>query len=302
MKRIPYVLSVMLTISVSAVASGQNADTVKHWTKTGAFAVNMSQSTFTNWSAGGQNSVAINGLAIVAANYRKGNSAWDNSLTLGYGMTKLSGNEVEWTKTDDKIDFQTKYGYKASEKWYYSALMSFKSQFSAGYNYPDVANKISDFMAPGYLVYALGMDYKPSPVFTAFLSPLTGKSTFVLDDQLSAAGAFGVEPGEHTRAEFGAYAKIELKKEEIVKNVNLLTKLDLFSNYLEKPQNVDVSWEVLLVMKVNKWLSATVTTHLLYDDNTLIKVGEGTEGEPVWGKRAQFKEVIGVGLAYKFPQ
>ena len=117
---------------------------------------------------------------------------------------------------------------------------------------------------------------------------------------LSAAGAFGVEPGKKFRPELGAYANISYKKDEIIKNVNFLTKLDLFTNYLKNPQNIDISWENLLVLKVNKFISATVNTHLLYDDDILIKIDEGNEGEPVLGKRAQFKEVIGVGFTYKF--
>ncbi|MCI0522946.1 MAG: hypothetical protein L0Y37_04735, partial [Bacteroidales bacterium] len=104
------------------------------------------------------------------------------------------------------------------------------------------------------------------------------------------------------RAEFGAYANIVFKKENIVKNVNLVSKLDLFSNYLNNPQNIDVSWEILAILKVNNWLAATVTTHLLYDDDILIKVGEDGEGAPLWGKRTQFKEVIGVGLTFKIPK
>jgi len=296
------ILIVFLIGSIGTTGFSQDTDTVKYWTKTGAFSINIAQSTFTNWAAGGQNSVALSGLAAFSANYKKGRSAWDNNLTVGYGKMKQKGNEVEWVKTDDKIDFLSKYGLEAGKAWYYSALLGFKSQFAAGYNYPDVTNKISDFLAPGYLVFSLGMDYKPTPVFTAFISPLTAKTTIVMDDDLSSAGAFGVEPGKSFRAEFGAYANIVFKKENIVKNVNLVSKLDLFSNYLNNPQNIDVSWEILAIMKVNNWLSATITTHLLYDDDILIKVGEDGEGAPLWGKRAQFKEVIGVGLTFKIPK
>lgn len=302
MKKKKVLLTAALFASIAASVFSQDADTIKYWVTKGTFSVNMSQSTFTNWAAGGQNSVALSGLANLTANFKKGKSAWDNTLTLGYGKMKQKDNEVEWVKTDDKIDLQSKYGYQASKVWYYSALLNFKSQFDAGYNYPNVTDKISDFLAPGYLVFSLGMDYKPSPVFTAFLSPLTAKTTIVMDDELSSQGAFGVEPGSNFRGEFGAYANIAFKKEDIVKNVSLVSKLDLFSNYLNNPLNIDVSWEVLALLKVNNWLSATVTTHLLYDDDILIKVGEDTEGEDIMGKRTQFKEVIGVGLTYRFPK
>jgi hypothetical protein len=189
---------------------------------------------------------------------------------------------------------------KASEKWYYSALLSFKTQMSVGYNYPDTENKFSDLLAPGYLLFALGMDYKPIPEFSAFLSPLTSKNTIVNDQDLSDAGAFGVDPGKKFRGEIGAYANLLYKKDEIFKNVSFATRLDLFSNYLHNPQNIDINWEVILILKVNEFLSATVNTLLIYDDDVLIKIDEGNEGEAIMGKRVQFKEVIGVGLTYKF--
>lgn len=285
---------------VNQIVFSQAADTTQGWDKSGVFSLNMSQASFTNWAAGGQNSVALNGLVNLAANYRMEKSAWDNALIIGYGKMKQTGNGLGWVKTDDRIDFQSKYGHKATDKWFYSGLMSFRTQMDKGYNYPDTDHKISDLLAPAYLLFSLGMDYKPNPAFSMFLSPVTSKNTIVIDDALSAAGAFGVEPGKKFRPELGAYANIAYKKDDIIKNVNFLTKLDLFTNYLKNPQNIDISWENLLVLKVNKFISATVNTHLLYDDDILIKIDEGTGDEPVLGKRAQFKEVIAVGFTYKF--
>ena len=301
MRKITIVLSLALALTgINPAASGQDADTTQGWHKSGVFSLNMSQANFTNWAAGGQNSLALNGLVNLGANYRMGKSAWDNALIIGYGKMVQKGNDLGWMKTDDRIDFQSKYGRKATEKWFYSGLMSFKTQMDNGYNYPDTDNKISGLLSPAYLLFSLGMDYKPNPNFSVFLSPLTSKNTIVMDDDLSMAGAFGVEPGENFRPELGAYANIAYKKDEIVKNVNFMTKLDLFTNYLKNPQNIDISWEALLVLKVNEFISATVNTLLLYDDDILIKIDEGSEGEPVLGKRAQFKEVIGVGFTYKF--
>lgn len=299
MKKIVIVFAAFFTIAVfNSQAQDQVTDTV--WRTGGIFSLNLGQSSFTNWAAGGQNSYSLNGLVNLTANYKKDRSAWDNGLILGYGMMRLKDGTPEWTKTDDRIDFQSKYGLKANEKWYYSALMSFKTQMSDGYNYPDTENKISDLLSPGYLLFALGMDYKPVPEFSAFLSPLTSKNTIVMDQDLSDAGAFGVDPGKKFRGELGAYANLLFKKDELFKNTSFATRLDLFSNYLHNPQNIDINWETMLILKVNEFLSATVNTLLIYDDDVLIKVDEGNEGEPILGKRVQFKEVIGVGLTYKF--
>jgi hypothetical protein len=284
----------------------QTADTTEGWKKGGVISVNLAQTSLTNWASGGQNSVSINGMLSGFANYKMGKSVWDNSLDLGYGLLK-QGNE-DLKKTDDKIDFLSKYGREAFKNFYYAALFNFKTQFSPGYNYPDATNKISDFLSPGYLLLALGLDYKPNAYFSAFLAPLTAKFTFVTDQTLSNLGAFGVKPGETTRSEIGGYLRAIYSKNdfksEFLKNITFTTKIDLFSNYTENPQNVDVNWEVLIAMKVNKFLSVNFNTQLIYDDNIQItddKNGNGTleTGESIRSK-VQFKEILGVGLSLKF--
>jgi hypothetical protein len=284
----------------------QSADTLLGWKTGGVLNINLSQTSLTNWAAGGQNSLSVNGLFSGFANYKMGKSVWDNSLDLGYGILKQGDEDVR--KTDDKIDFLSKYGREAFKNVYYAALFNFKTQWSPGYSYPDVDTKISDFLSPAYILVALGLDYKPNAWFSAFLAPLTGKFTIVTDQTLSNLGAFGVNPGETTKSEFGGYLRAIYSrndfKSEFLKNVSFTTKIDLFSNYTENPQNVDVNWEVLIAMKVNKYLSVNFNTQLIYDDNIQIPVdknGNGTfeTGESVRSK-VQFKEILGVGLSYKF--
>lgn len=283
-----------------------NADTTQGWKNGGVFAVNLSQTSLSNWAAGGQNSVAINGLFSGFANYKRGKSVWDNSLDLGYGLLK-QGTDEDFRKTDDKIDFLSKYGQEAFANFYYSGLVNFKSQMTPGYNYPN-KKTISDLFSPAYLTIALGMDYKPNANFSAFVAPLTAKFTFVTNDSLSNEGAFGVTPGSTTKSEIGGYIRVIYTKNdfksEIMKNVSFTTKIDLFSNYADNPQNIDVSWETLIAMKVNKYLSVNFNTHLVYDDNIMVpfdKSGNGIieAGEGVRSK-VQFKEILGVGFSYKF--
>jgi hypothetical protein len=291
----------------------QKADSIKGWKTGGIITLNFSQTSFTNWAAGGQNSVAGNALFSVFANFRNDVSAWDNILEIGYGKQRQgSKDEYKLLKTDDKFDFTSKYGRNASEHWYYAGLLNFKTQLDRGYNYPNDSVIISDWLAPGYLMTAIGMDYKPGKVFTMFLSPLTGKMTFVSSDALADAGSFGIEPatydslgnrltaGKHFRQEFGGYIRMTFNK-DIMKNVTLASKADFFFNYLEKPENIDVSWEVLISMKVNKYISATISTQLIYDDDVDIAVDENDDGvADAFGPRIQFKEILGVGFSYKF--
>ena len=284
-----------------------NADSIMGWKTGGVFTATIAQTSLTNWAAGGQNSLSLNGLFSGFANYKQGKSVWDNSLDIGYGFLK-QGKDEPSRKTDDKIDILSKYGREAFKNFYYAALFNFKTQMTPGYNYPDVTNKISDLFAPAYLTLALGLDYKPNPYFSAFISPLTAKFTFVKDQQLSDLGAFGVKPGETSRSEIGAYLRaIYTKadfKSEFLKNVSFTTKIDLFSNYTDKPQNVDVNWEVLLAMKVNKYLTVNFNTLLIYDDNIQVPYDKNNDGTIETGESirslVQFKEILGAGLSLKF--
>ena len=282
----------------------QEADTLQGWKTGGVTALNLSQTSLKNWAAGGQNSLALNGIFSMFANYKNDKSVWDNSLDVGYGLLK-QGSSDEFMKTDDKIDFLSKYGQEAFKNFYYAALLNFKTQMAPGYNYPNTTDKISDFLAPGYLLAAIGMDFKPNNYLSAFIAPLTAKFTFVTDEALSDAGAFGVTPGEKVKSELGGYVRMIYTKndftQEFLKNISYTSKLDLFSNYLNKPENIDVSWETLIMMKVNKYISVSFNTHLVYDDD--VKIRHDSTGDGVLDKespKTQFKQILGVGFSYKF--
>jgi hypothetical protein len=285
------------------------ADTTQGWKKGGVFAINLAQTSLTNWAAGGQNSVAVNGIFSVFANLKKDKSRWDNSLDIGYGLLK-QGKDNPFRKTDDRFDFLSKYGREAFKNVYYAALLNFKTQMAPGYNYINDSTKakISNLFSPAYLLLALGMDYKPNAYFSAFIAPVTAKFTFVTDKALSDSGAFGVKPGKKSLSEFGGYIRVIYSKSdfksEFMKNVSFTSKVDLFSNYLKKPQNIVVNWENLIAMKINKFISATFITDLIYDDKIKVpfdKNGDGiiAAGESV-GSKIQFKEILGVGFSYKF--
>jgi hypothetical protein len=279
-----------------------NKDTTDGWEKGGVLSLTFGQTGFsTYWAAGGINSITVNGLASLFANYKKGKFTWDNSLGLGYGKQRQGKKEnVAFIKTDDKIDFSSKLGMKANNKIYYAALMNFKTQFENGYIYPDDSTVISSFLAPGYLLFAAGIDYKPNNNTSVFFAPLTSKTTIVNNQLLADAGAFGVEIGEKTRSEFGGYIKVTYAK-DIAKNINLNTKIDFFSNYLNNPQNIDVNWEVLLAMKISKYITANISTQFIYDHDTLFDIVDNSGIlTGVKGPRTQFKEILGIGFSYKF--
>ncbi len=296
------------TLAVAAIALPSFAQTETpvdtSWKKGGMGSVNFNQVAFSNWAAGGENSVSGAAFLSLFANYAKNRLAWDNQLDLAYGLLKSGTAKV--VKSEDKIDLNSKVGYKVTDvsKFYYTFLFNFKSQFANGYDYKNDTlreHPISRFLAPAYLLYSIGVDYKPNDNFSLYLSPLTGRTIIVNDDDLSQAGAFGVDPGKKSLTQLGAYLRATYKK-DVFTNVNFQTKLELFSNYLKNPQNIAVNHEILIAMKINKFLSANIGTQMIYDDIVPVTVIKETSGvkEAKTGPRLQFKEVFGIGLSYKF--
>ncbi|MBS1763434.1 MAG: DUF3078 domain-containing protein [Bacteroidetes bacterium] len=302
MKHLFTTLAAMAIVLPSLAQTETAVDT--SWKKGGMGSVNFNQIAFSNWAAGGENSVSGAAFLTLFANYAKDRIAWDNQLDLAYGLLKSGSAKV--VKSEDKIDLNSKLGYKIAKesKFYYTFLFNFKSQFGNGYDYKlDTLREhpISRFLAPAYLLYSIGVDYKPNDNFSLYLSPLTGRTIIVNDDNLSQAGAFGVDPGKKSLTQLGAYLKAMYKK-DVFTNVNFQTKLELFSNYLKNPQNIAINHEILIAMKINKYLSANIGTQLIYDDIIPVTVIKETSGvkEAQTGPRLQFKEVFGIGLSYKF--
>lgn len=280
---------------ISSNLRAQEADSTAqkdpNWKAKSTFGLNMTQSSFTNWNAGGRNN--ISGLAFInaQANYKKDEIRWANMLSLGLGGIQYFDEGLQ--KTDDVIDLQSSFSYGLKDPWFLSALAGFRTQFLDGFSNAEDTVRASTFMAPGYGNISLGIEYEPNDNFKVMASPVSGKFTFVQDDVLSAAGAFGVEPGETFRPEIGSYIRVVYSK-EIMENIDLRTRWEFFSNYLENPQNIDVNAELVVNFKVNKWFSATLQANLIYDDDIDI-----TDRFDNTGPRTQFKQVIGVGIAYR---
>jgi hypothetical protein len=284
-----------------------NADTsAKHWKHGGTISLNGQEVSLTNWAAGGQGAISVGGLVNVFFNYHKNKIIWNTNINLAYGVIK-NGSNKNWLKTDDRIQLTSKVGREAFKNAYYSALFDFKTQFAPGYNYPNDSTKISNFLAPAYGLLALGMDFEATPSLSFFVSPATARVTYVGDNTLAKEGAYGVQaqvldangvvvtPYKNIRYQFGGYAKVQFQK-NIMQNVSFGTMVEAFSDYLNHPENLYVNWTTLLSMKVNKFISATFSTQLIYDPAVKIKQPDGT----LIGPRVQFKQVLGVGFSYKF--
>jgi hypothetical protein len=265
-----------------------------YWKRGGLASISFSQVSFNNWVAGGKNSVSGVGIFNYFATYEKDKANWENALKTGYGLLKEGKNEL--VKSEDRLELNSKFGIKSrNTKILYSTFANFLTQFADGYKYPDKSKKISGLFAPAYLSVASGMDYKPNDKFSLFFSPVSGKFTFVTDEALSAAGAFGVAEGKKSRAEFGATAKGELKA-LLGKNISMVSSLTLFSNYFHNPEKIDVNWDLLINLKVNEYISANFISNMIWDDDILITIDD----KGTMDKRVQWKQLFGFGLSYKF--
>lgn len=269
--------------------------THKTWKLGGLFNLNINQGTLSNWSAGGDKfSFSLNAYLNVFAFYKKNKHSWDNSLDLAYGIVNTTS--LGSRKASDRIDFLSKYGYSIAPKWSISTLFNLRTQFTNGYAYSktasgaDTSNIISKTFAPAYLLLSLGVDYKPTDNFSVFISPLTERWVIVGDSAI--APLYGVLPGKKSKNELGAFVTANYTA-KLGANFVYKTRLDLFSNYKQKPQNIDVYWTNALTAKLTKYINFSFNLDMIYDDDT-------KNVNPAKGPAPQWLQLMGVGFAYNF--
>ncbi len=302
--------TLVILLSMVAISFSQ-VDTT--WKKGGGAILNFNQTSLTNWAAGGESNLSATLLTNFYGNYKKDKTTWDNTLNMNYGLI-TANNYDDIRKNDDRIELNSKYGrYAFADDFYYSGMLNFLTQFAAGYDYvtdPAASMPISKLLSPGYLTAAIGLDWKPSDKFSLFLSPATGKFTFVLDEDISTAvtdtannkNRYGVDAGENLRAEFGA-SMVAALNTPIGKNTSFSSKLVLFNNYTdpiaEHKGNIDVDFQNNINIKVSKYFATTIFLQVLYDHDIAIATYE--DGVQIGtGPKTQFKEVFGIGLSYSF--
>jgi hypothetical protein len=289
---------------VSTDKIAKNFSDSTYWEWGGLLGAQFGQTALINWSQGGNSQLSVNFSANTFANYRNNRHAWDNLFIGNWGLNRFKGQTPQINT--NLLDINSMYGYKIKNEWFLSALMNFKSQFTWGFDYPDNQPKIftSKFGAPAFMKLAVGFDYKPNEMFSLFLSPAAGKFTFVREDFRIDETRFGVKEGEIFRGEFGAMMRAQLRR-EVFKNVKMFSVLEVFNNYTDpnKPnrKNFDIDWQTGFDMKINSWLAASIFLHVIYDEDIKIPVDRSGDGiADDFGPRTQFRQVLTVGLSYKF--
>ncbi|MBY0487878.1 MAG: DUF3078 domain-containing protein [Flavobacteriaceae bacterium] len=296
MKKI--VLTLTMILSLTAVFAQENEkellkkteeavakikeDKPNGWVKKGTFTFLANQASFNNWLAGGQSNISGNIGLNYDFNYKKDTWNWDNKVIAGYGVTKIKGQEMQ--KSDDRFQYNSLLGKRASAtgNWYYSAFFNFKTQFDSGF---ESGFKTSHFFSPAYFQFGPGMLWKKSDNLKVNFAPATSKLIVVHPHFTDFGSSFGVQQGKSTRFEFGA-AINGYYKFNVMENVSVENILNLYSNYLDNPQNIDVDYTLNIAMKINKYMSTNFAFQAIYDDNAF--------------QGFQTRQVIGVGVNFGF--
>jgi hypothetical protein len=276
------ILLIILSVQLSFSFAQNNEEPQPNWTKKGIITFLVNQSSFENWIAGGISNVSGALGLNYDFNYQKNDWTWENKLIANFGLTKIKNQDIQ--KSSDLLEWNSVVGKKAKGYWYYSAFLNFKTQFADDLN-KDTKGP-TKFLSPGYLQFGPGMLWKKSDNLKVNIAPATSRLIIVDKDLTEPDKAyFGVEEGKSTRYELGAsvgaYYKLDL-----MKNISMENILNLYSNYLEDPQNVDLDYTMNLVMNVNDFISANLSYQTIYDDNAF--------------KGLQTRQVFGIGINYNF--
>lgn len=292
---------------------GSRIDKNSPWIQKNTAGVDISEVTFVNWNAGGSNSISALFGVNSSLNYKYENFYWGNKGKIRYGVNKQESQHLR--KTEDIIELDSNVGYRRDSltNWFFSAHFNFKTQFTNGYNYPNREKAISKFMAPGYMFIGGGAEYgKDMEEFSFYFSPLTVKTTYVLDRRLSDQGAFGVAAAEYdingNLLKHGRQTKTEVGilinnyfESQVFENIKISSKLSLYTDYINSFGNVDVDWFVNFDFKVNQWVKASLGSHLRYDDDIKLLTPSDVAGEYVEnGAKVQWKQILGIGVAIDF--
>lgn len=296
MKKLFTILLVVLSTSIYAsILTDTTATSPKDtiWTFEGQSSLNFTQGFLENWTAGGENFLSSLILNDYTISYDKKRASWENNATYKLGGTQQG--EQDFRKTEDIFELNSKFGYDLKRKGlFFTNIINFKTQAFKGFDYANGNDTvaISRFLNPGYLIVASGFEYKYKKILSVLVSPLSGKATFMTDTVNYNPESFGIDEGEKYRAEMGAYIRIKFKK-EIFKNVALNTSLELFNNYFNNPENIDIDWQTTITFNVNKYIKTVIFAHVVYDDDVPIPKANGK-----FTRNFQVKETLGIGIAY----
>lgn len=313
-----------LNAQVDAVGGEVEPAVEKSWKKGGSLALNFNNTGLSNWAAGGQSSVALGSIVDLYANYQKGKDNWTNTLNWAAGLSRVGDNSNLVKKSDDLLIVFSKYRRNIKPRWGLAAFAELRTQVLLGNQYrafgedslgnnilrdgkreEKLDNYLSNLLSPGYLTTSIGWEYNRGKTFYVHATPLAGRATTVFDDEVftnngvvEGGNLYGVDFGKSVNFQLGSLVRSGLVT-ELMENVKFSTTLMLFSPY-DNYGNIDVTWETLTSFKINKFLTTTFSTQMLYYDDARPKVIIDENGQEGTSHGIQFKHVLNIGFLAKF--
>tara|TARA_B100001175_G_C19459342_1_gene615656 strand:- start:393 stop:1307 length:915 start_codon:yes stop_codon:yes gene_type:complete len=277
-----FVFILVLFFSLKSFSQEIIVDTSKvvGWQNSGKTTFLINQTAFSNWTSGGENSIAATLSVDYNLNYYKNGWSWDTKMLGSFGVNKNSDSKF-FKKIDDRVEINSVMGKKFIEKFSFSSFFNFKTQFAKGFKYSnnDQGNEIrterTRVFSPAYIQLGVGIYWKESNSLWVNFAPITGRlilaSKKFTNDLEEGEEYFGIPRGENSRFELGASISA-FYKFELVDNVMLEQRVNLYSDYLYKADNIDVDYTLSAFMKINDYLSTTLIVQCLYDDNAIKKI------------------------------
>ncbi|HET55483.1 MAG TPA: DUF3078 domain-containing protein [Ignavibacteria bacterium] len=271
-------LFALLTLGINAQEKPDT--TLNRWVPGVVAGLNISQIAFSNWTQGGENSLAWTITGKFNAMYKTEKWEFKNELKAVYGQTKIASDGVK--VTDNELFMETVYSYNIG--WIVDPFIgnNILTQISTGYDYTDAGKiEIANFFDPGYITQSIGFTYGQSKIIQtrlglAFKETITSRFTMYSDDPDTP------DKIETFKFETGLESVTDLKI-PIDENTAFVSKLGLFSAF-DRLDVWDVRWDNLITAKINKWLNVNLTYLLIYD-----KVQSPT---------AQMKQGLQLGITY----
>jgi len=268
----------------------------------------LNQGSVSNWVKGGESSISVSSDITGYADYTNKNLklSSNNFARIKYGLLKSGDNDIR--KNLDLLETNSKLNHKAFGKFDVSGVLLFKTQIAKGYSYTKTDTLlVSKFFNPAILTAGIGLDYKPDKYTSINFSPLSYKGTFVPDTALIDQTKYGVAADKKAKNEPGLSFLITHEFRP-VKTVTITNRLQLFTNYINNPQNIDIDWEMILTASLNWFTDVRFNTHLIFDDDTKTPVFDKDKQpvlDPVTGRqkstaRVQFKELLGFSFVFRF--
>lgn len=303
-------------LSLTGVLAQEFPNDTSYWDRGGVLSLGFTNTGYsTYWQAGGLPSQSLLARINIFFNYERGNNNWENDLAMAYGLIRQGSGPVDsvpFIKNEDRIEFTSKYGYRIQKNLLIASNLNFRTQFAPGFTVnPETptaipTDTISDFLAPAYLNFGVGIDYKPQKDISVYYSPINSKVTLVTDERFRSTYIpipEGDSVAPRARYELGSNLTLKLRQ-VIAENITFSTTANFFANYLQDFGNIDVNWETLTTAKVNDWLAITFTTNLIYDDDIRFQIVDEETGDPLGrtGPRTQFQHILSIGLTYNFLQ